>query len=214
MGWLIAFGVLVLLAILPLGVSARYDAAGPAVRLIAGPGRLLLYPRKKKENRADNPAKGSHDPKEKTGEIGRSTRKSPNVTADSPEHAGGSWTDFLPLVKTGLNLLRSFRRKLRVNKLELRLIMAGGDPCNLAVNYGRAWAAVGGLLPNLERAFVIQERNIAVECDFSAEKTTVRFQMDLTITLGRLLGLVVVYGLRVLWNFMQIKKKRKGGAFE
>ena len=35
MGWLIALGVLVLLALLPLGISARYDASGALVRLIA-----------------------------------------------------------------------------------------------------------------------------------------------------------------------------------
>ena len=46
MGWLIALGLLVLLATLPLGVRVRYDADGPLVRLLAGPVRLTLYPRK------------------------------------------------------------------------------------------------------------------------------------------------------------------------
>ena len=49
MGWFIALGILVILAILPLGVSAIYEAGGPLVRLIAGPVRIQLYPGKKKE---------------------------------------------------------------------------------------------------------------------------------------------------------------------
>ena len=54
MGWLIALVLLAALALLPLGVSARYDALGPVVRLIAGPLRIRLYPRKKKDKKQKN----------------------------------------------------------------------------------------------------------------------------------------------------------------
>ena len=37
MGWWITLGILVLLAILPLGVSVHYNADGPLVRIILGP---------------------------------------------------------------------------------------------------------------------------------------------------------------------------------
>ena len=90
--------------------------------------------------------------------------------------------------------------------------MAGGDPADLAVNYGKTWAAVGGLMPQLERIFVIKKRNIAVQCDFTAEKTLIYARLDVTITLGRLLALVVRYGIRALRQFIDIKNKRKGGA--
>ena len=125
---------------------------------------------------------------------------------------GGSLLDFLPLVKVALNFLGDFRRRLRVNRLELKLILAGGDPCDLAVNYGRAWAAVGNLMPQLERLFVIKKRDVEVECDFTASETLVIARLDLTITLGRLLGLAIVYGIRALREFLKLQKKRKGGA--
>ena len=48
MGWWIALGVVFLLGILPLGVSARYGGEGALLRVIAGPVRLTLFPRKKK----------------------------------------------------------------------------------------------------------------------------------------------------------------------
>ena len=105
-----------------------------------------------------------------------------------------------------------FCRKLRVNVLKLKLILAGDDPCDLAVNYGRAWAALGNLVPQLERFFVIQKRDMQVECDFTADKTLIDAQLDLTITLGRLLGLGVRYGTRVLREFLKIVKLKKGGA--
>ena len=111
-----------------------------------------------------------------------------------------------------LDFLGSFRRKLRVNRLDLKLTMAGDDPCDLAINYGRAWAAVGNLMPQLERLFVIKDRNIEVACDFTASQTLVEFRSEVTITLGRLLSLAVVYGIRVFREFWKIKTKRKGGA--
>ena len=93
-----------------------------------------------------------------------------------------------------------------MNFLRLRLTLAGEDPCDLAVNYGRAWAALGNLMPNLERALVIRKRDVEIQCDFQAEETTVVFAMDLTVTLGRLLGLALGYGLRALKLFLTMKK--------
>ena len=122
------------------------------------------------------------------------------------------YLDFLPLVQLVLDFLGDFRRKLRVNRLEMKLIMAGGDPCDLAVNYGKAWAALGNLMPLLERAFVIKKRNLEVECDFTESKTLVIARLDLTITIGRILSLVVLYAIRALFEFIKITNKRKGGA--
>lgn len=120
--------------------------------------------------------------------------------------------DFLPLVKVALDLLGDLRRKLRLNRLEIKLILAGDDPCDLAVNYGRAWSALGNLIPQLERLFVIQKRDMEVACDFTASETLVSARLDMTITLGRLLALAVRYGVRAGKEFLSIKKKRKGGA--
>ena len=213
MGWLIALGVLVLLAMLPLGASVRYDSDGVLVRLIVGPVKITLFPRPKKKR---PPQKTEHKEKKKAPasakqEASEQTGKPDGMTQDK-QKSGGPWTDFLPLVKVGLDMLGSFRRKLRVNVLELKLILAGDDPCDLAVNYGKAWAALGNLLPRLERVFVIQKRDLEVECDFTANETLVIARLDLTITLGRLLSLGAVYGIRALKVFLKMKKKRKGGA--
>ena len=37
MGWLVTLGVIVLLAVLPLGVFVRYNSDGPLVRVVLGP---------------------------------------------------------------------------------------------------------------------------------------------------------------------------------
>lgn len=210
MGWLIALGILLLLAVLPLGVFVRYDSGGAVVRVILGPVRItLLPPKKKKSKKKEKPQK-----QEQKKESPPKEKKSPPPEKTEKPAKGGSLTDFLPLVKIGLEMLDCFRRKLRVDRLEIKLILGGDDPCDLAVNYGRAWAAVGNLLPSLERVLVIRQREIEVECDFTSDQTLVNARLELTITLGRLISLGVVYGVRALVAFLKIQKKRKGGAYK
>ena len=113
---------------------------------------------------------------------------------------------------TILQFLEEFRKKIRVKNLELQLVLAGDDPSDLAVNYGRAWAAVGSLIPQLERFLVIKKRNIQVECDFQAEETRIYARLDATITLIRALQLLSMHGIKIIKQLINLKKLRKGGA--
>lgn len=216
MGWLITLGVVTLLAVLPLGVSVRYNADGPLVRVILGPVRFTVFPlpkKEKKEKKKDAKAEtqtAAAQPAEKLPKPPQPP--APPKEPKAKKEKGGSLTDFIPFVKLVFDFLGDFRRKLRLDRLELKLIMASGDPCDLAVNYGKAWAAVGNLMPHLEKWFVIKKRDIEIECDFTASETLVIARLDLTITLGRILSLVFVYALRALKEFLNFKKKRKGGA--
>lgn len=210
MGWLIALGVLGLLAVLPLGASVIYDEDGVLARLVVGPLKITLFPRPRKDKKPKKNKKKSKS--EKQTDQKKEASGEEHQEAPKQKKSGGPITDFLPLVKVLLQFLDGFRRKLRVNVLELKLIMAGDDPCDLAVNYGRAWAAVGNLMPQLERIFVIKKRNIEVECDFTADRTLVLARLDLTISLGRLLGLLFVLLYRAAVRLIKIVMKRKGGA--
>jgi len=196
MGWLISLAVLVVLAMVPLGVSARYDSGGALAYIIAGPVRVRVYPpRKKKEKPAG---------KEKQ-------QASKTAASEDKKSAGGSITDFVPIARLILRLLSDFRRKLRVDRLELNVTLAGDDPCDLATNYGKAWTALGNLWPQLERLFVIKKRDVQVQCDFEASETLVKARLDLTITLGRLLVLGGWHGVGILKELITLKNK-KGGA--
>lgn len=202
MGWLIALAVITALAWLPLGVSAKYDGGGPVLRLILGPVRYTLIPGKKKEKKANTEKKAEEKPAVKSSQ------------ASAKKAQGGKVTDFLPIAKIVWELLVEFGRKLRINVLELKVILAGGDPCDLAVNYGKAWAALGNLDPQLERLFVIKKKKLEIECDFTADQTLIFARLDLTITLGRLLKLAFRYGVKALREYLKIYKTIKGGALQ
>ena len=213
MGWLIALGILLAIGVMPVGVRVRYDSGGLLARVIAGPLKITVFPLPKREKKPQKKAAN----KEKKPAEAESLPKPPSPPKPEPspqptKEKGGSLLDFLPLVRTALDFLGDFRRKLRLDHLYFRLILAGDDPCDLAVNYGRAWAAVGNLLPQLERLFVIKKRDIEVECDFTASETLVIARLDLTITIGRLLAAAIRFAVRALRDYLKIRKKRKGGA--
>ena len=210
MGWLIALAVIVLLAILPLGASVLYDEDGPRVRILAGPLKIQVFPLKKKKKNKPRKAKSQKQKKPKKAAAETAPAEKPNP-APKPK-SGGSWTDFLPLVRIALDLLNDLRRKLRVDHLKLHLTMAADDPCDLAVNYGRMNASLAGLIAQLERFLVIKKRDVHIDCDFTASQTLILARLDLTITLGRILSIAVIHGLRALTTFLKIKKQREGGA--
>lgn len=191
MGWLIALAVLCGLWFLPLGVRAEYRDQQGGVRLYVGPFVVARFPGKPKKHK-----KSEH--KEST--KGKESKK------------GGSYKDFLPIVRAVVDFLKEFRQKLRIRRLEMQLVLAGDDPCNLAVNYGRAWAALGNLVPLLEQVFVIKKRDLNVDCDFTAETTLIYVRADATITLGRLLQLLFGKGAKVFKEYSKLKKLRKGGT--
>ena len=215
MGWWITLGILTLLAIVPVGVRVCYDAEGPLVKLVLGPAKLTLFPRPKKDQKPEKEKKEkqSKQKAKKTAEEAN-LPKPPQPPADKKQKGkkGGSLKDFLPFVKLAFDFLGDFRRKLRMKELYLRLILASSDPCDLAVNYGKTWTAVGNVLPALERWFVIQKRDVEVECDFTASETKVIARLEITMTLGRLLSLAAVYAVRGLKEFIVFRNKRKGGA--
>ena len=193
MGWLIALAVIAGIAVLPVGIRGVYRESKTGVWLLIGPLKFRIYPAKQK--------------------------KKHKVTAEQPKQAvaadlkkGGKLRDFLPIAKTMLEFLGQLRRKIRVKNLELKVVLAGDDPCDLAVNYGRAWAALGNLMPHLDRYLVIQKKDIEAECDFTADTTRVYAKVDVTITVGRAVCLVSRYGVKLMKDILNLKKLRKGGA--
>ena len=217
MGWLIFWGILLLILLLPIGASLFYDAAGVRVLVIAGPVRFTVFPMKKKEQKKSPEKTEKQDPKKETSDPVPAVSK-PEKTAlpEAPkppqpqEEKGGSLTDFLPLVELGLKFVGEFFHKtLHIDVLYLKLTMAGDDPADLAINYGRTWTALGTLWPYVDRMFTINKRDIQVQCDFEANQPLVNARVDITLNLARLLGLILGYAVRIGWKFLRILNAQK-----
>jgi len=181
---------LFLIALMPCGVYGAYGQDGIKALLILGPIRINLLREKSKKKKGK---KKSGKAKEKT-----STK--------------GKWVDFLPILKLVLELLSDFRRKLLIKDLQFKLILAGDDPCDLSVNYGRTWAAVGNVFPLLESWFTIKKRNVEVACDYTADTTIVDASIDLRLRFATFLHMVLHHGIRILIKYYKITKHAKDGA--
>lgn len=205
MGWLIALAIFVGLMSIPLGLSVYYDEDGFQVKAIIAFVRITVFPfpkKKKREDKLPAPEKNTAPKAKKTsGSTGTGTKKK-----------GGSLWDFLPFVEIGMRFLNTFRKKLRIKKLVLHVILAGDDPCDLAINYSRAWTAIANFMPRLERFLQIDTRDVEVGCDFVSTQILVLAQLDLAITVGRILNMSLVYGYLLICEFFKFKKKRKGGV--
>lgn len=194
-GWFVA-ALLIGILLIPIGVTAGYGELGARVFLKIGPFRIRLYPVKKTP-------------------VAKKTKGVAKVKPSAEEckkDAGGKLSDFIPILHTLLDFLGDLRRRIIVKTLDVKLTIAGGDPCDMSVNYGRAWASIGGLLPQLERLFKIKKRNIAVACDYVAEESVVQGYVHISIMLIRLLYLVLCYGVRIIKQYIRIKNNRKGGT--
>lgn len=225
--WLIIPGILLLLCLLPLGIGAVYGKQGPKVYLIIWKVKIPLYPRKpkkpKKEKTPEKPSgkpirqknkqetvqpEGEKPSEEVKQEASPAKDKKPSEEAKQEEDAPWDFEKLKSLLHLIVPFLGELGRKIRITRLQGYLLLAGSDPCDLAVNYGRAWAALGNLQALLSRAFVIKKQDLQVGCDFAGENTLFYGRADITITLGRLLGLTLRYG----WKLLKSTKMKKGGG--
>ena len=69
MGWLIALGVLFLIALIPLGVFVRYDSQGLLVRIVAGFLRFTVFPLKKRKKQKKDPSENQKKESQKESTI-------------------------------------------------------------------------------------------------------------------------------------------------
>jgi len=205
MGWLIALGILLFLGTLPLGISFRYGSGGTTVKALAGFVQWKVFPAKKKEPKKEKKPKEKPKKPVKSGENKKKTES-------KPKEKGGPLSDFLPLLYVALDLLADFPRLFRIHRLDVNLILGGSDPADLGENYGKACAAMGNLWPRLEETFVIRRRDVKIQCDFEASETKITARVDISVTIGRLLGFTLRHGTKALREYLNIMKKRKGGA--
>lgn len=159
--------LLVVLLLLPAQVRFRYDQGELALWVRFGPVKLQLFPpEEKKEEPEKKPKKKAKPKKEKPkkpkGKINR-------------EQILYSLETLPPILGRAL---RRTGRRLRFAPLKIHLLVAGPDPADTAMLYGRLEAALSAGLPVLHRLVHIREQDIRLFLDFQQE------QMDLIADVG------------------------------
>lgn len=100
------------------------------------------------------------------------------------------WQEILELVG------RAFRMP-RIDVLTLHATAGGPDAAACALNYGKLWAAAGGVLPVLENTFCIGKREIEIRCDYAQRENSYYARVDITVRIYKLLILAFL-GMKLL----------------
>lgn len=196
---LLVLAVLDLIGCILIGVDAGFDGE-LRLSLKIGFIRVNLLPAKPKRPRKEKKPRLA---KKKPAEKKPAAPKKPLFSGDPAE--------LRALLGLAVQTLGDLRRKLRVELLILHLYFGGGDdPAKNALNYGRAWAILGGITPLLDQLFVIQKRQIEPRFRPNEQKMRVEGRLVLTMTIGRALALAIRAGL----GFLRIVSNKKKGDAE
>ena len=210
---LIVLAVLVLLALIPLGAHVRYDAEGAFVWIVAGPVRIRLLPKKPKKAKKNKKEKKEKNKKEKKPKKPKKPKEEKPEEKKEKQPIGGLIRDFMPFVRLGFDLLGCFFRKLRIPVLTLHVGFGGADdPAGAAVNYGRAWSAIGAIMQPIRSRARIGKENVSCSCDFTRGDMRVFAELKAVFLLGDLVAMGVRYGFRALRLYLRMKKQRKSNS--
>lgn len=188
-GILILCVILLLLAVLlvPARVRFSYDRGEMGLWLQYGPWKLTLYPGKEAEKSGEEEKPKKKKPKKGKKEKAAKSPKAP-VNREQIFYAAGKLPPILG------RALRRTRRSIRLGPLKLHLLIAGPDPSDTAVLFGKLEAALGAALPALHRTVRVSEQDIRLFPDFTAERMDCIADIGLGIRPWDVLGIGVRAG--------------------
>ena len=195
--WIVlaSLALLTLLNLLRVGVSAGYEAQAFSVSARVGPLTIPVWPRP--------PAEEPKKPKKEK------PPKEPKAPQEQTKEKELDFDTVLALAKLALKAAGSFRRKLTVELFRLVFVAGSSDPYDTAMQSAYVQAALGSLRPLAQRALHIQERDVQVGADFTADKPRIEARLTLTIRIGQIVAIGVVFGVGYLKLMLQKKKAAK-----
>lgn len=184
-GLIAALCVLALLVgvmLVRVGVQVEFGRPALAVGVRVGPGYIQILPEKRKKGRKNAPKRGKEPPK-----------------SPSKPRKKGETLDllraFLPLV---LRTVKRLCGRLRVDKLDMVLIAGAEDPGDAALQYGRANAILGSLWQPIVNTCRVADGHARVDVDFNATKPEVYLLARLSLNVGQILMLALVFAVQAL----------------
>lgn len=199
--WIVLAGILLLFWVLGrirLGAEAAYSEAGFRLTVKVGPKRIQIIPSKtpKKEKQSKEPQET--DAQHAAQEDASKPKKS---IADTVSTA----LRFMPLVGEAAGRLK---RKIRIDRIHLRVIWGASDPADAAKGYGAGNVAMGILWPIVEHNFKVKEYDLSVDVDYEREKPELVGDAQISITIGQVITLVLILGVKALKIYLGIRREK------
>lgn len=189
LGVLLAVPLLMaVLLLIPVKVRFSYSQGDMALSVCYGPIKIPLFPLRKKD--PDAPSK-----KKKPSKTKKEKPAKPKAKINMEQILYSLET--LPSILG--RALRRTGRGVRISPMKVWLLVAGSDPADAALLYGRLSAALGAGLPALEQAVRIQDPDVRLFLDFTEER------MDCIAEVGIALRpwTLAVAGVRALGSLLK-----------
>ncbi len=180
---LLVFALLCLIPI-TLELEAKEGTFSAKLRL----GYIKLFPKKPKSKKPKKVK--SSKPPSKQGKTLLNTVKS----------LGLSSSEWLNVLKAVLKAVGSVGSAVRVPVLKLCITVSDPDPYKTVMNYNYANTALYTLLPYMEKALKIKERDIRLTTDYERERLYFELHTISYIRIGRLLLAAIV----AIWRIVAI----------
>lgn len=200
--WYSLLGVLVLLiVVLSVPVSAHIVYEGDLsmrirVRFLGIP--IMVEPQAEKKTK-----KSSSRKKNTEKSIAKSKKKNSSKIGELVElmqqdDLAGTLYFLREVARVLLQTIGKFLRSITVKRFDLLVLVASDDAAVTAQRYGKVCSVLYPALASIESVVHIRERNICIEPDFILDKSVVRFDIRLRLSLGRVLALIIGLMLGIL----------------
>lgn len=193
---------LLIALLMPLYVRVKYEG-GEFCAFIRYAGKsITLYPGKKSdEERKDDKPKLSKSKDQTDGLKEKNKKPKEKINWEQICYS----LDVLPrvLVKA---LLRTARR-ICITPLKLHILVAGSDPADTAVLYGKLQGVLASVMPGLHRAVRIEEQDIQLFPDFIQERMDYIADVGIRIRILDVLAIAVFAAFGLLKWYIGFKKR-------
>jgi len=204
---LIVLLVLFLVGMIPLGASfVMMDAA--TVRLIIGPFHKQLVPKIEKKPAKKKKEKKPKKPKEKPEKEEKPKEKPKQGFALSDLEY------YLPMAKKALAAVGSLLHRIALRRCTLYVTYGGKDAAATGINYGRAWAVLGGLSAPIDAAFRVKKRDFKALYDPEETKMRIQAELKATLFVWQILWVALYYGAQEVKLFFKLRKSKKQKAVQ
>lgn len=199
--YVLACVLLILLFIgqVKLGIRLEYAPEGLKFQIRLGAIRVQLLPvkaEKKSKKQKKHPKKQKEEPPR------------PSVQKKPSRMSFGEILAYIrALLPIVLDAAGSFRTKLCIDQLHLRLVIAAANPADAVLRYGAANAALGSIYTPLSQVFTIKDEQVGVELAQGADETTLKALAAFSIKIGQLTRLGLLYGVRTVRTFLALRRQ-------
>lgn len=197
-------GLLLLIVValsVPVFGRITYDGElAVRVRVLGIPITVVPQPEKDDEATASKPKKAKKGKKTKEEQPSKFKEL---VSLMKQDDLAGTLHFLHEAARLAVKTVGRVLRAVTVKQLDLQLIVATDDPATTAQRYGQVCSVLYPSLAGIEQVVRIHHRNLRVEPNFLMEKSAVRFDVRLRVSVWRLIGA----GLALVWGFVVLKEQ-------